>query len=196
MGRCCSLLFCFKVFILHASFYFRNFASNTCCLNLTNFNLLSSLSSMLFTTLPLHHSFSYMFISFIQVLESTDHINSCKPISCSDPSYKETLEFLQKMKARYTWRDAFVMNSLHKICQVTMPNTTKHKQQLPKNFDSSDYNSWGRVWQPVYQNAQTSWDDALGHGVGNHCLIHNNFFYTNFFVNKSYQLRSAFSVFL
>ncbi|KAG6624712.1 hypothetical protein CIPAW_16G046800 [Carya illinoinensis] len=36
------------------------------------------------------------------VLESTDHINSCKPISRSDPSYKETLEFLQKMKARYT----------------------------------------------------------------------------------------------
>ncbi|KAF5444978.1 hypothetical protein F2P56_034069 [Juglans regia] len=36
------------------------------------------------------------------VLESTDHINSCKPISRSDPSYKETLEFLRKMKARYT----------------------------------------------------------------------------------------------
>ncbi|XP_059453972.1 uncharacterized protein LOC132184373 isoform X3 [Corylus avellana] len=35
------------------------------------------------------------------VLESTDHINSCKPISRTDPSYKETLEFLQKMKARY-----------------------------------------------------------------------------------------------
>ncbi|PHT51161.1 hypothetical protein CQW23_10908 [Capsicum baccatum] len=33
------------------------------------------------------------------VLESTDHINSCKPLSRSDPSYKETLEFLHKLKA-------------------------------------------------------------------------------------------------
>ncbi|KAJ8541071.1 hypothetical protein K7X08_001887 [Anisodus acutangulus] len=32
------------------------------------------------------------------VLESTDHINSCKPLSRSDPSYKETLEFLHKLK--------------------------------------------------------------------------------------------------
>lgn len=37
----------------------------------------------------------------IQVLESTDHINSCKPLSRTDPSYTETLEFLQKLKARY-----------------------------------------------------------------------------------------------
>lgn len=34
-----------------------------------------------------------------QVLESTDHINSCKPVSRSDPSYKETLEFIEKIKA-------------------------------------------------------------------------------------------------
>ncbi|KAL2318612.1 hypothetical protein Fmac_032488 [Flemingia macrophylla] len=33
------------------------------------------------------------------VLESTDHINSCKPVSRSDPSYTETLKFLQKLKA-------------------------------------------------------------------------------------------------
>lgn len=35
------------------------------------------------------------------VLESTDHINSCKPLSRTDPSYTETLEFLQKLKSRY-----------------------------------------------------------------------------------------------
>ncbi|CAH9100448.1 unnamed protein product [Cuscuta epithymum] len=35
------------------------------------------------------------------VLESTDHINSCKPLNRSDPSYRETLEFLHKLKARY-----------------------------------------------------------------------------------------------
>jgi hypothetical protein len=32
------------------------------------------------------------------VLESTDHINSCKPLSQNDPSYTETLEFLRKLK--------------------------------------------------------------------------------------------------
>ncbi|XP_065881325.1 uncharacterized protein [Euphorbia lathyris] len=40
------------------------------------------------------------------VLESTDHINSCKPINRSDPSYTETLEFLRKLKARYSSQDA------------------------------------------------------------------------------------------
>ncbi|XP_010530366.1 PREDICTED: uncharacterized protein LOC104806947 isoform X3 [Tarenaya hassleriana] len=34
------------------------------------------------------------------VLESTDHINSCKPLSRSDPSYTETLQFLRKLRAR------------------------------------------------------------------------------------------------
>ncbi|KAL3505165.1 hypothetical protein ACH5RR_035006 [Cinchona calisaya] len=33
------------------------------------------------------------------VLDSTDHVNSCKPLSRIDPSYKETLDFLHKMKA-------------------------------------------------------------------------------------------------
>ncbi|XP_030540046.1 uncharacterized protein LOC115747867 isoform X2 [Rhodamnia argentea] len=36
------------------------------------------------------------------VLESTDHINSCKPVNRSDPSYTETLDFLRKLKAQYT----------------------------------------------------------------------------------------------
>ncbi|KAI9118528.1 hypothetical protein K1719_010860 [Acacia pycnantha] len=36
------------------------------------------------------------------VLESTDHVNSCKPVSRIDPSYKETLEFLRKLRANYT----------------------------------------------------------------------------------------------
>ncbi|CAL5205992.1 unnamed protein product [Lathyrus oleraceus] len=36
------------------------------------------------------------------VLESTDHINSCKPVNRLDPSYTETLKFLQKLKACYT----------------------------------------------------------------------------------------------
>ncbi|KAE8653978.1 hypothetical protein F3Y22_tig00117056pilonHSYRG00609 [Hibiscus syriacus] len=36
------------------------------------------------------------------VLDSTDHINSCKPLSRSDPSYTEALEFLRKLKAQYT----------------------------------------------------------------------------------------------
>ncbi|XP_072990041.1 uncharacterized protein [Typha latifolia] len=34
------------------------------------------------------------------VLEATDHINSCKPVTQTDPSYAETLEFLKKLKAR------------------------------------------------------------------------------------------------
>ncbi|CAI9115772.1 OLC1v1016766C1 [Oldenlandia corymbosa var. corymbosa] len=34
------------------------------------------------------------------VLDSTDHVNSCKPLSRDDPSYKETLDFLQKLKAQ------------------------------------------------------------------------------------------------
>ncbi|CAI0558413.1 unnamed protein product [Linum tenue] len=33
------------------------------------------------------------------VLESTDHINSCKPMSRNDPSYTEILKFLQKIKS-------------------------------------------------------------------------------------------------
>ncbi|KAK1389392.1 Armadillo-like helical [Heracleum sosnowskyi] len=32
------------------------------------------------------------------VLESTDHVNSCKPLSRIDPSYKETLDFLYTLK--------------------------------------------------------------------------------------------------
>ena len=35
-----------------------------------------------------------------QVLESTDHVNICKPISRNDPSYSETLHLLQKLRAR------------------------------------------------------------------------------------------------
>ncbi|KFK30069.1 hypothetical protein AALP_AA7G212500 [Arabis alpina] len=34
------------------------------------------------------------------VLESTDHINSCKPLSRSDPSYTEALQFLRKLSSR------------------------------------------------------------------------------------------------
>ncbi|XP_008795143.1 uncharacterized protein LOC103710976 isoform X2 [Phoenix dactylifera] len=36
------------------------------------------------------------------VLDATDHINSCKPVSRIDPSYAETLDFLKKLKARLT----------------------------------------------------------------------------------------------
>lgn len=35
------------------------------------------------------------------VLDSTDHINSCKPLSRTDPSYTEILGFLWKLKAKY-----------------------------------------------------------------------------------------------
>lgn len=35
------------------------------------------------------------------VLESTDHVNSCKPISRTDPSYSETLQFLRKLRAAH-----------------------------------------------------------------------------------------------
>nr|TKS01487.1 hypothetical protein D5086_0000173000 [Populus alba] len=38
----------------------------------------------------------------VGVLESTDHINSCKPVCRADPSYTETLKFLQKLKTRYS----------------------------------------------------------------------------------------------
>lgn len=33
------------------------------------------------------------------VLDGTDHVNSCKPLSRSDPAYTKTLEFLQKLEA-------------------------------------------------------------------------------------------------
>ncbi|CAN0922254.1 Protein SERAC1 [Linum grandiflorum] len=36
------------------------------------------------------------------VLESTDHINSCKPMNRSDPSYTEVLKFLKKLKSQYS----------------------------------------------------------------------------------------------
>eukprot|EP00268_Persea_americana_P060039 TRINITY_DN7434_c0_g1_i9.p1 TRINITY_DN7434_c0_g1~~TRINITY_DN7434_c0_g1_i9.p1 ORF type:complete len:188 (-),score=27.08 TRINITY_DN7434_c0_g1_i9:565-1128(-) len=36
------------------------------------------------------------------VLDATDHINSCKPVNRTDPSYTEILSFLQKLKAHYT----------------------------------------------------------------------------------------------
>ncbi|XP_078444106.1 alpha/beta-Hydrolases superfamily protein [Wolffia australiana] len=34
----------------------------------------------------------------IIVLDATDHINSCKPVSRADPSYEKTLAFLQKLR--------------------------------------------------------------------------------------------------
>ncbi|KAM7521034.1 hypothetical protein LguiB_019996 [Lonicera macranthoides] len=36
------------------------------------------------------------------VLDSTDHVNSCKPISRSDPSYRETLDLLYRLNAHFT----------------------------------------------------------------------------------------------
>ncbi|KAL3634225.1 hypothetical protein CASFOL_021279 [Castilleja foliolosa] len=36
------------------------------------------------------------------VLDSTDHINSCKPLDRTDPSYKDALEFLQKLRSHYS----------------------------------------------------------------------------------------------
>lgn len=44
-----------------------------------------------------------------QVLDSTDHVNSCKPLSRADPSYKDTLEFLKKLKSHYS-----IEGSVHK----------------------------------------------------------------------------------
>lgn len=38
----------------------------------------------------------------IVVLESTDHINSCKPVSREDPSYAEILDFLRQLKSHLT----------------------------------------------------------------------------------------------
>ncbi|KAL1539216.1 hypothetical protein AAHA92_27865 [Salvia divinorum] len=40
------------------------------------------------------------------VLDSTDHVNSCKPLSRADPSYKDTLEFLKKLKLHYSLEDS------------------------------------------------------------------------------------------
>ncbi|KAL8217687.1 hypothetical protein R6Q57_021060 [Mikania cordata] len=42
---------------------------------------------------------SYPGYGKLVVLESTDHVNSCKPISKSDPSYSETLHLLHKLRA-------------------------------------------------------------------------------------------------
>ena len=36
-------------------------------------------------------------MSVWQLLDGTDHINSCKPLSRSDPAYARTLAFLQKL---------------------------------------------------------------------------------------------------
>jgi len=35
------------------------------------------------------------------VLDSTDHVNSCKPLSRTDPSYTEILDFLKKLKPQH-----------------------------------------------------------------------------------------------
>ncbi|CAL5332364.1 unnamed protein product [Camellia sinensis] len=40
------------------------------------------------------------FGELVQVLESTDHVNSCKPLSRNDPSYTEILDFLKKLIAQ------------------------------------------------------------------------------------------------
>ncbi|KAK3004124.1 hypothetical protein RJ639_020115 [Escallonia herrerae] len=45
---------------------------------------------------------AYPGVGDLFVLDSTDHVNSCKPVSRSDPSYRETLEFLNKLKSHYT----------------------------------------------------------------------------------------------
>ena len=42
-----------------------------------------------------------LFVSLVQVLESTDHVNSCKPLSRNDPSYAEILDFLKKLKTQH-----------------------------------------------------------------------------------------------
>ncbi|KAJ8480054.1 hypothetical protein OPV22_023781 [Ensete ventricosum] len=34
------------------------------------------------------------------VLDATDHVNSCKPVNQTDPSYAKTLEFLKRLKSR------------------------------------------------------------------------------------------------
>nr|GEU78522.1 armadillo-like helical [Tanacetum cinerariifolium] len=43
---------------------------------------------------------SYPGYGKLVVLESTDHVNICKPINRNDPSYSETLHLLQKLRAR------------------------------------------------------------------------------------------------
>jgi hypothetical protein len=56
------------------------------------------------------HQFSgsehYIYLCW-QVLPSTDHINSCKPVNKNDPSYAETLGFLEKkFKSRLKKEDS------------------------------------------------------------------------------------------
>ena len=43
---------------------------------------------------------AYPGLGELVVLESTDHINSCKPLSRSDPSYTEALQFLRKLSSQ------------------------------------------------------------------------------------------------
>ncbi|XP_051151097.1 uncharacterized protein LOC127265366 isoform X2 [Andrographis paniculata] len=45
---------------------------------------------------------AYPGFGVLVALDSTDHVNSCKPLSKADPSYRETLEFLERLKSQYT----------------------------------------------------------------------------------------------
>ncbi|KAJ4914272.1 alpha/beta-Hydrolases superfamily protein [Raphanus sativus] len=47
------------------------------------------------------------------VLESTDHINSCKPLSRSDPSYTEALQFLRKLSSQLSRSNVKVESGMH-----------------------------------------------------------------------------------
>ncbi|KAF7817516.1 Protein SERAC1 isoform A [Senna tora] len=46
------------------------------------------------------------------VLESTDHVNSCKPVSRFDPSYKQTLEFLRNQSSSLPPHQAIVIREV------------------------------------------------------------------------------------
>ncbi|KAG1334651.1 Protein SERAC1 [Cocos nucifera] len=55
------------------------------------------------------------------VLDATDHINSCKPVSRTDPSYAETLDFLKKLKSRLTFlRSAEFATKLVKVLNSSL----------------------------------------------------------------------------
>lgn len=71
-----SIVYVLAVLVTWSSWFFLNFKFDHDLINILSTGLLA------------------------QVLDATDHVNSCKPVNQTDPSYAKTLEFLKRLKSR------------------------------------------------------------------------------------------------
>ncbi|KAH6755703.1 alpha/beta-Hydrolases superfamily protein [Perilla frutescens var. hirtella] len=80
------------------------------------------------------------------VLDSTDHVNSCKPLSRADPSYKDTLEFLKKLRSHYS-----LEGSVHNV--AALASETESDYETEEVYSSTEEYSDGEEGPPP--NGQT-----------------------------------------